>query len=110
MHGFSQIALFLMVALPAVGAVLVLVSARQGVEQVRRVALTNVLLTFAISVVMVASYDPELVGPSGKPQLIQMKMSFPWVETINNQGGPVGPDIQFALGVDGLSLWLIFLS
>jgi len=81
--------------------VLVLVSARQGVEQVRRVALTNVLLTFAISVVMVASYDPELAAHRASRQLIQMKMSFPWVETINNQGGPVGPDIQFALGSTG---------
>src|SRR5258708_21502518 len=39
-----------------------------------------------------------------------MKMSVRWVETINSRGGPVGPDIQFARGVDGLSLWLIFLS
>lgn len=113
MAEYLRIVLFVMVALPAVGAVLVLLSARQGIEQVRRLALTNVLLTFALSVVMVAGYDPELVDQqTGRPQLIQMKTNLPWVGSIDKEGvyvGP-GPDIQFSLGVDGLSLWLIALS
>ncbi|MGE5195466.1 MAG: complex I subunit 4 family protein [Deltaproteobacteria bacterium] len=104
-------ALFLMVALPALGAVLVLLFARQGIEQVRRLALTNVLITFALSIVVVGSYDPNLVDQSGRPQLIQMRTNLPWVETVGPQGEHVGgPDIHFALGVDGLSLWLVFLS
>ena len=111
MADFSQMALFLMVALPALGAVLVLLFARQGIAQVRRLALTNVLITFALSIVVVASYDPNLVDQSGHPQLIQMRTTLPWVETVDPQGGHVaGPDIHFAIGVDGLSLWLIFLS
>lgn len=113
MAEYLRIVLFVMVALPAVGAVLVLLSARQGIEQVRRLALTNVLLTFALSIVMVAGYDPELVDQqTGRAQLIQMKTNLPWVGSIDKEGeyvGP-GPDIQFSLGVDGLSLWLIALS
>ena len=109
MHAFSQHALFLAVALPAVGALLVLLSARQGIEQVRRIALTNVLLTFAMSVVVICEYDANLVDSSGRPQLIQMQTSLRWAEAVDSTG-PVGPDIQFALGVDGLSLWLIGLS
>ncbi len=111
MADFPQMALFLMVALPALGAVLVLLFARQGIAQVRRLALTNVLITFALSIVVVASYDPNLVNESGHPQLIQMRTTLPWVETVGPQGDHVGgPDIHFALGVDGLSLWLVFLS
>jgi NADH-quinone oxidoreductase subunit M len=109
MHDFAQMALFLMVALPVVGAILVLLSARQGIEQVRRLALTNVLLTFGLSLIVVAEYDPQLREPSGQPA-IQMRTSLPWVETTGANGQRIGPDIQFALGVDGLSLWLIFLS
>ncbi len=110
MHGFSQMALFLMVAFPAVGAVLVLLFARYGIAQVRRFVLTNVLITFALSIVVVADYNPNLVDKEGRAQLIQMRMSLPWVGSVDGQGQHVGPDIQFALGVDGLSLWLIFLS
>jgi NADH-quinone oxidoreductase subunit M len=111
MADFPQMALFLMVALPALGAVLVLLFARQGLAQIRRLVLTNVLITFALSIVVVASYDPDLKDGSGNPQLIQMRTTLPWVETIDAQGKHlVGPDIHFALGVDGLSLWLIFLS
>ncbi len=110
MQGFSQMALFLMVALPAVGALLVLVSARQGIEQVRRLALTNVLLTFVLSIVVVADYDLDLANASQNPQLIQMQTSVPWVATTDSTDHRVGPDIRFALGVDGLSLWLVFLS
>jgi NADH-quinone oxidoreductase subunit M len=109
MHGFSSMALFLMVALPAVGALLVLVSAGQGIEQVRRLALTNVLLTFGLSLIVVAEFDPQLVDPAGRP-VIQMRTNLPWAGTTDADGRRVGPDIQFALGVDGLSLWLIFLS
>jgi NADH-quinone oxidoreductase subunit M len=112
MAGYSQIALFLMVALPAVGAVVVLLFAGQGIEQVRRVALTNVLVTFALSLVVVTDYKPDLKDESGRPQLIQMRTNLAWVGNVDKEGNYVGPgpDIQFALGVDGLSLWLIALS
>jgi len=99
-----------MVAIPAVGAVLVLISAGQGIEQVRRVALTNVLLTFVFALVVVAEY--KVPNESEQPPLIQMRTNLAWVGHVDTQGtyvGP-GPDIQFALGVDGLSLWLIALS
>ena len=112
MSGFSNIALFLMVALPAFGAVVVLLSAGQGIVQVRRFALTNVLLTFVLSLFVVANYDPDLRDESGQPQLIQMRTNLAWVGKVDKEGAYIGPgpDIQFALGVDGLSLWLIALS
>jgi NADH-quinone oxidoreductase subunit M len=110
MHAFSQSALFLTVTLPAAGAVLVLAFARRGIELTRQIALTNVLLTFAMSVVVVCDYDPNQVDASGHPQLIQMQTNLPWVESFDRDVDHVGPEIHFALGVDGLSLWLIGLS
>jgi len=110
MSTFSNIALFLAVALPAVGAGLVLVFARQGIEQIRRVALTNVLLTFVFTLVVVADYKVSSESPPD--QLLQMRTNLAWVGQVDSQGTYLGkgPDIQFALGVDGLSLWLIALS
>jgi NADH-quinone oxidoreductase subunit M len=113
MNSFSQLALFLMVALPCAGALLVLAVARKGIAQVRRVAITNVLLTFALSLVVVASYDPDAIDPTtGRPQLTQMQTRIAWLGTIDSDGNFVGPgpDIQFSLGVDGINLWLIALS
>src|SRR5262245_64666690 len=105
MAGLPQMALFLMVALPALGAVLVLLFARQGLAQIRRLVLTNVLITFALSIVVVASYDPNLVNESGQPQLIQMWTILTWDETTNSQEQhAVGPDIHFARRVDARTL------
>ncbi|MSR59079.1 MAG: NADH-quinone oxidoreductase subunit M [Planctomycetaceae bacterium] len=104
MFQLSQIP-FLMVTLPLAGALVLLLTARFGIEHVRRTALMNVLLTFAVAVVMVVRYDPDRVDDNNQPQLIQMAMVMPWV------GSPgAGPDIRFALGIDGISLWLIALS
>ena len=172
---------FLMVALPLAGALLVLVTARQdsggpffrlgptGIEHVRRMALVNVLITFALAVVLVVKYDPQKkFEGTDQPDLIQFSTLMPWagptpdpVRTLlltmieradrsvvapqdleklqaeaeslglhdetpaavvarydaNGNGeisreelSVVGPDIRFALGVDGISLWLIALS
>ncbi|MBI3860304.1 MAG: NADH-quinone oxidoreductase subunit M, partial [Planctomycetia bacterium] len=101
-----------MVALPMIGALVVLAFARQGLAQVRRIALTNVLITFVLSLVVVSHYNPGKVGELKPSELIQMKTDLAWVGAYDTQGtfvGP-GPDIQFSLGVDGISLWLIALS
>jgi NADH-quinone oxidoreductase subunit M len=104
---------FVMVALPMAGALFILLTSRAGIDHVRRMALTNVLATFALSLVMVAAYNPERLGSDGNPDLIQMETVMPWTSSLPAGPGtvpPVGPDIQLALGVDGISLWLIALS
>ena len=123
----------LLILLPLVGASLVVLSLRFGVENVRRTALTNVLLSFALSLLMVGHYDPAQKHPqTGVPRLIQMVSVFGWLGGENHTdtariandvvdvsrsgnrsaGGWLGgrPDIQFAVGVDGISLWPIALT
>jgi NADH-quinone oxidoreductase subunit M len=104
--------LLLMIVFPIAGAISVLLAARAGMDNVRRIAFANVLLTFLLSLVMVAAYDPNLKDVDGRPELVQLRTELPWLGTFDETGkflGP-GPDIRFALGVDGISLWLIALS
>lgn len=109
---------FLMVALPLIGALFGFLTAGLGREHARRSALMNVVLTLGLAVWMVARYEPTLVDGSGQPQLIQMATSLAWVASVDPDSAPqdptshlgIGPDIQLALAVDGLSLWLIALS
>lgn len=108
----------MMTVLPFVGALLVTLSARLDVESIRRTALTNVLLTASLAVLMVANYDPAArhINPAtkvanGSPQTTQMisRISF-WNGVSEDRTSATGfPAIRCALGVDGLSLWMIAL-
>ena len=91
----SQLPL-IMVLLPLLGALLVLAVARGGIVPVRRMVLTNVLLSFILSVLLVANYDPGKKYDNGAPQLSQMMTRVSWLGTIDETGkytGP-GPDIR----------------
>lgn len=118
---------FLAVMLPLVGALLVLAVSPIGRDAVRRTAVTNALLTFSVVGLMVANYDPQRINPeTGRPQLMQMRTSLRWLAELRpteveqreaaestgqrEQWMTVGPDVRLALGVDGISLWLIALT
>jgi len=108
--------LAILVLLPLFGALLVLVAPRVGID-VRVMALTNVLVTFVLSVLVVAAYDPGKVNAQGEPELIQMRSDISWLGSPrplsgNDDHAPpsFGPDIRFSLGVDGISLWLVALT
>lgn len=99
-----------LVLLPVVGAAGVMLAARQGVATVRQIALVTVLATFVLSVIVVAGYDPAATDPAGNPRTLQMVSNARWVAATSESGNPVGPDIRFALGIDGISLWLVALT
>ena len=99
-----------LVLLPVVGAAGVMLAAKQGVATVRQIALVTVLATFVLSVIVVAGYDPAATDPAGNPRLLQMVSNARWVAATSESGNPVGPDIRFALGIDGISLWLVALT
>ena len=128
----EHLPLWLMV-LPLLGAVFVGVAKRAGAETVRRAMQVHLLLSIALSIWLVAAYEPlkpvtssEQAALFGPFQRFQFRDSFAWVgesrsallEQFNRRGErrvlevPVqwGPDICFAVGVDGISIWFVALS
>ena len=110
---------FLMVMLPLVGACLVVAVSGFGIESIRRTALTNVLLTLALAVLMVVHYDPQKQSSSGQRELFQMvSANLFWLGTkteertdgSRSEQGVGGPRVRLAVGVDGISLWLVALT
>lgn len=117
---------FLMFVSPLVGAGLIVASAGWGRETVRRSALTNAVLTFLLGVLMVVHYDPNAKTESGGPRTYQMVTALRWLaeeRLVPSQQAPsslaapadfdvevIGPNVQLAFGVDGISLWLMALT
>jgi len=121
----SELLPCLMVARPLVGAGLVLLSPPKSPDQARWTALTNVLLTFVLALLLVARYQvPELLPPNADEvdrrelvkQTLQMGRSFPWLspraasEPVAGAQRQVDTPVQLAFAVDGISLWLIVLA
>jgi NADH-quinone oxidoreductase subunit M len=80
--------------LPAAGSLLLLFYNRQHVRSIRMFALTITLLTFIVSLHLVAHFD------SSNPDF-QFGIRVPWVASLG---------IDYSMGVDGISLFLIVLT
>jgi NADH-quinone oxidoreductase subunit M len=114
-------AVFMLLVLPLVGAGLALLSRPCGIDAVRRTALTNVLLSFALSLLMLFHYDPA-AKIDGRTQHFQMVSRLRWIaeeklEVVDPEAEPPamrrvlrGPNVQLAVGVDGVSLWFVALT
>ena len=87
--------------LPLMGSVVLFLAPRMGMREARWFALATVLATLVLTAVLLVAYQPGLTrpqfvyGPEGGPY------GLSWVEQ---------PDIRFALGLDGLSVWLFALT
>jgi NADH-quinone oxidoreductase subunit M len=79
---------------PAVGAVLLLFYNRGHVRSIRLVALIITLLTFVFSLHLIAHFD------SSNPDF-QFGFKAPWIPSFG---------IDYAMGVDGISLFLVLLT
>ncbi|MEX0979212.1 MAG: hypothetical protein WDZ48_10185, partial [Pirellulales bacterium] len=88
--------LLVTILLPAAGGLLVLALAQQGQIAVRQSALVTSLLTLLLVGVLVWNYEPK-----DQPYAAS---SMSWL------GASSAIDIQFSVGLDGLSLWLFALS
>jgi NADH-quinone oxidoreductase subunit M len=80
--------------LPALGAVLLLFFARQNVRGVRVFSLAIALLTFLLSLHLVAHFDSSNSD-------FQFLVNVPWIPSIG---------IDYHMGVDGISVFLILLA
>jgi NADH-quinone oxidoreductase subunit M len=88
--------LLLTLFLPAAGALIVCALASSGQAAVRQSALVTAVLTLLLAGVLVWNYEPS-TEPYAASDLAWLAASSP-------------VDIQFAVALDGLSLWLFALS
>ncbi len=109
----SESLLTTLLTIPAIGALVVLFLPRQWPNAVRRVSVGFMLLTFAVSLLLipeVAEYLQEpmarLLGSDiliptyagGEMHYVQQSV---WVESLG---------ISYKVGIDGISLWLVLLT
>jgi NADH-quinone oxidoreductase subunit M len=80
--------------LPLVGAVLVMLVPRDEESIHRGIGLTITLATFVVSLLLLRDFDAAQGG-------FQLEVNKVWVESLG---------INFHLGVDGISLWLVLLT
>src|SRR5262245_33682398 len=81
---------------PAIGALLILIfNRRQGrPNAVRGVALAVAVLTFIFSLHLIAHFEPSTSD-------FQFRVNVPWIPAIG---------IDYSMGIDGISLFLILLT
>jgi len=80
--------------LPLIGALLIALIPNKNAELIKRAAFAATLLVAIASVFLVTGFDKSVTG-------MQYVQSYPWIEAFN---------INFAVGIDGISLVLILLS
>ena len=94
MNFISSNILTIITFLPAVGSLLLLFYNREHVRSIRMFALIITLLTFIFSLHLVAHFD------STNPDF-QFGLKIPWIASLG---------IDYSMGVDGISLFLILLT
>ena len=95
--------LVITVLLPLLGGVALLLVPRLDYRRARWVAMGVALVTLAATLVLVVAFRPGSVSP----QFAWARgghYGVPWLDL------PDGPGIRFALGLDGISLWLFALT
>jgi NADH-quinone oxidoreductase subunit M len=80
--------------LPLLGATLVMLVPKEEESIHRGIGFLTALITFVVSLFMLQDFDPAQAG-------FQLEVNRPWVQSLG---------INFHLGVDGISLWLVLLT
>ena len=83
-----------MIFIPLLGMVAVLLLPRESEELVKRVTLLFTLIPLALAVALFISYDRSTAGT-------QYVVNVPWIQAFN---------IQYHIGIDGLSVTLLLLT
>ena len=90
----QNLLLTILIFLPMAGGLALLLLERDDHEWIRRLALVTALAEFVISLLLLRGFDASFPGY----QFVELR---PWI----NQ-----PEINYHLGLDGLSLWLVLLA
>src|SRR4051794_17527034 len=89
------------VLLPLVGAGFLILSPRLDVKRARSVALGVALATLALTLVLLAAFQTGVTTPQFAFESSKGVYGLSWMER---------PGIRFALGLDGISVWLFGLT
>jgi NADH-quinone oxidoreductase subunit M len=89
------------VLLPLVGSLVLVLTPRLEAQRARSIGLSFALVTLALSLVMLLAFRAEVSGPQFAFMAADGRYGLGWIER---------PDIRFALGLDGISLWLFILT
>src|SRR5262245_35080090 len=105
--------LVLLLALPVVAAAVVAALGPHKASAVRTTALATVLACLAITILVVIPAASELqarpAAPGPGPLTFKPLFETPWkVVTLGH--GSHAPAIEFAIGLDGLNIWLVALT
>ncbi len=83
-----------LIFLPLVGALVILALPSKNIKAIRAAAIISTAATFLLSIALVAQFDIQSAG-------MQFAEKMPWIAQMN---------IAYHLGVDGLSVALVFLT
>src|SRR5215471_2768921 len=96
------------VFLPVLGSLALVLMPRPDDERARAIALGIAVATLALTLILLAGFHPEVDGPQFAFVSPEGRFGFSW--TGSSPATRDRPDIRFALGLDGLSLWLFVLT
>ena len=88
------------VLLPLLGSIVLVLIPKLADQSAHLIALLFAVVTLAFTLILLLGFRPEVNGPQFA-MIRDGRYGLPWVGR---------PDIRFALGLDGLSLWLFVLT
>src|SRR5262245_11749853 len=101
------ILLAITVVLPVLGSLGLVLTPRLDDRRARTIALGIAAATLVFSLILLAGFRSEIEGPQFAVVTAEGRYGVSWMGTPQRLGTP---DIRFALGLDGLSLWLFVLT
>jgi NADH-quinone oxidoreductase subunit M len=119
-----HVLLILTIFTPLVGALMIAGLAEAGRQVVRAVALVSALVTLALAVALVGQYEPLVPADPALAELQAAERQTPYAYDADGSrpdefavskmswlhAPESGLDLEFSLGLDGLSVWLFGLS
>lgn len=93
--------LSLLLAIPALGALIVMFMPRQAATSIRRTSLVIMLVEFVVSLRLLFGFEDGFAAVDYTQAGYIFSESHAWVPSLG---------ISYKLGVDGISLWLVLLS
>src|SRR4051794_21818113 len=100
--------LVITVFLPVLGSLALVLMPRRDDHRARAIALGVALATLALSLILLAAFHSEVAGPQFAFVTAEGRYGVSWAGSTPEARDR--PDIRFALGLDGLSLWLFVLT